>query len=72
LLGDLIPRVNRGKAFGALQFFTYLTQAFVYLLVGFLYSYIATWLPFVLFALMAIPLSLIVALKVSDIQVKER
>ena len=34
LLGDLIPRENRGKAVGCLQFFMYTTQAFAYLLVG--------------------------------------
>ena len=56
LLGDLIPRENRGKAVGCLQFFMYTTQAFAYLLVGFLYSYVATWLPFLLFAVVALPL----------------
>ena len=71
LLGDLIPRENRGKAFGCLQFFTYITQAFVYLLVGFFYAYIATWIPFVLFAAMALPLSLVVAFRVSDPKIKE-
>jgi DHA1 family tetracycline resistance protein-like MFS transporter len=71
LLGDLIPRANRGRAFGGLQFFTYIAQAFVYLLVGFLYSYIGTWVPFALFAAMALPLGLIVALKISDPKNKE-
>ena len=71
LLGDLIPRENRGKAFGCLQFFTYITQAFVYLLVGFFYTYIATWVPFVLFAAMAFPLSLVVAFGVSEPKIKQ-
>ena len=72
LLGDLIPRENRGKAVGCLQFFMYTTQAFAYLLVGFLYSYVATWLPFLLFAVVALPLGIIVALKISDPKIKER
>ncbi len=54
LLGDLIPREKRGKAIGCQQFFLYLTQAFAYLLVGFLYSYVATWVPFVLLAVAAV------------------
>jgi DHA1 family tetracycline resistance protein-like MFS transporter len=71
LLGDLIPREKRGKALGCLQFFMYITQAFAYLLVGFLYSYIATWVPFVLLAFAAFPLSLIVAIKISDPKIQE-
>lgn len=71
LLGDLIPREKRGKAIGCQQFFLYLTQAFTYLLVGFLYSYVATWVPFVLLAVAAAPLGLVVALKISDPKIKE-
>jgi MFS transporter, DHA1 family, tetracycline resistance protein len=71
LLGDFIPRENRGKALGCLQFFMYITQAFAYLLAGFLYSYVATWLPFVILAIAAIPLSLVVSLKISEPMVKE-
>jgi MFS family permease len=71
LLGDLIPREKRGKAVGCLQFFMYLTQAFAYLLVGFLYSYVATWLPFLLLAVIAVPLSFVVSLKISDPKIKE-
>jgi MFS family permease len=71
LLGDYVPRELRGKAVGFLQFFLYLTQAFVYLLVGFLYSYVAPWLPFVLLAAAAVPLGLVAVLKVSDPTVKE-
>lgn len=71
LLGDLIPRDLRGKAVGFLQFFLYLGQALVYLLVGFLYSYVAPWLPFVLLATAAVPLGLLVVFKISDPPVKE-
>jgi MFS transporter, DHA1 family, tetracycline resistance protein len=71
LLGDLIPREMRGKAVGFLQFFLYLTQAFTYLLAGFLYSYVATWLPFVLLAVAAVPFGLLAALKISEPKTKE-
>ncbi len=71
LLGDLVPRAMRGKAVGFLQFFLYLAQAFAYLLVGFLYSYVVSWLPFVLLAVSAVPFGLISAFKISEPKVKE-
>lgn len=71
LLGDLIPRELRGKAVGFLYFFLYLTQAFVYLLVGFLYSYVAPQLPFLLLAVTALPLALVVSLKIVEPKIKE-
>ncbi len=71
LLGDLVPREYRGKAVGSLQFFMYLAQAGTYLLVGFLYAYVAPWLPFVLLALAAVPLAFIVSRKISEPEVKE-
>jgi MFS family permease len=71
LLGDLVPRDLRGKAVGFLQFFLYLAQACVYLLVGFLYSYVAPWLPFVLLAAAAVPIGLVVVFKISEPKVKE-
>jgi len=71
ILGDLVPREHRGKAVGSLQFLMYLTQAFVYLLVGFLYSYVATWLPFLLLAAASVPLAIVVALKIPEPNAKE-
>ncbi|HKZ88164.1 MAG TPA: MFS transporter [Candidatus Bathyarchaeia archaeon] len=71
LLGDFIPRNLRGKAVGFLQFFLYLTQAFVYLGVGFLYSFVAPWLPFVLLAAAAVPLGVLTVLKISEPEVKQ-
>ena len=71
LLGDLIPRELRGKAFGFLHFSLFMTQAFVYLLVGFLYSYVAPQLPFVLLAVVAVPLALLLTFRVSEPDVKE-
>jgi MFS family permease len=71
LLGDLIPRELRGKAVGFLQFFLYVAQALVYLLVGFLYAYVSPQLPFLLFAAAAVPLGLAVVFKVHEPAVKE-
>ena len=71
LLGDLIPRDLRGKAVGFLQFFLYLAQAFAFLLVGFLYSYVTPWLPFVLLAVAAVPFGLLAVFKINDPKVKE-
>jgi len=71
LLGDFIPRDLRGKAVGFLQFFMYLTQALVYLLIGFLYSFVAPWLPFVLLAAAAVPLGILVVFRISEPEVKQ-
>jgi MFS transporter, DHA1 family, tetracycline resistance protein len=71
LLGDFVPREHRGKAVGSLQFFMYLAQALVYLLVGFLYSYVSPSLPFLLLAIVSVPLVLIVAWKIPEPKKKE-
>ncbi len=71
LLGDLVPRDLRGKAVGFLQFFLYIAQALTYLLLGFLYEYVAPWLPFVLLAAAAVPIGLLVVSKISDPERKE-
>jgi MFS family permease len=71
LLGDLVPRDLRGKAVGFLQFFLYLAQAIAYLIIGALYSYVATWLPFVLLAVAAVPIGLMVVFKISEPENKE-
>ena len=71
LLGDLVPRALRGNAVGSLQFFLYIGQACAFLLVGFLYAYVAPWLPFVLLAAATVPLGLVVALKIHEPKVQE-
>jgi MFS family permease len=71
MLGDLVPRDLRGKAVGFLQFFLYLAQAFAFLLVGFLYSYVTPWLPFVLLAVASVPFGLLTFFKITDASVKE-
>jgi MFS family permease len=71
LLGDLVPRELRGKAAGFLQFSLFLTQAFVYLLIGFLYSYVAPQLPFILLAAIAVTVAFLVVFKVKEPSVKE-
>jgi DHA1 family multidrug resistance protein-like MFS transporter len=71
ILGDLIPRELRGKAVGCIQFFMYLAQAFAYLLIGFLYSYVSPQLPFILLAVSVVPLALLVVYKVAEPSVKQ-
>ena len=71
ILGDLVPRELRGKAVGFIQFFMYIAQACVYLLVGFLYAYVSPQLPFLLLAATAVPLTLVVMLKITEPKVKE-
>ena len=71
LLSDLIPRGLRGKAIGCMQFFMYVVQAIVQVIVGFLYAFVAPQLPFILLAAVALPLSLMVMYKVSEPKVKE-
>ena len=71
ILGDLVPRELRGKAVGLIQFFMYLTQAVVYLLIGFLYAYVSPQLPFLLLAAAAVPLALLVVFRISEPEVKE-
>ncbi len=71
IMGDLIPRELRGKAVGFTQFFMYSAQALVYLLVGFLYAFVSPQLPFLLLAVTAVPLSLLVMFKVYEPKIKE-
>ena len=71
LLGDLIPRGLRGTVTGCMQFFMYLAQAFLQILIGFLYAFVSPQLPFLLLAVVAVPLALLVVYKVSEPSVKE-
>ena len=71
LMGDLIPRNLRGTATGCLQFFMFIMQAFLQVLVGLLYAFVSPQLPFLLLALTAIPLSVFVFWRVYEPIVKE-
>jgi len=71
MLGDLIPRGLRGTVAGCVSFFMYLVQAFLQLLIGFLYAFVSPQLPFLLLAAGAVPLCLLVVYKVSEPSVKE-
>ena len=71
LLGDLVPRGLRGTVAGCTSFFMYLAQAFLQLLIGFLYAFVSPQLPFLLLAAVAVPLALLVVFKVSEPTVKE-
>jgi MFS family permease len=71
LMGDMIPRNLRGTATGCIQFFMYLSQALLQVLVGFLYAFVSPQLPFLLLAAAAVPFAALVAFKVSEPTVKE-
>jgi len=71
LMGDLIPRGLRGTVTGCLQFFMFLMQAILQIIVGLLYAFVSPQLPFLLLASTAIPLSIFVFWKVYEPSVKE-
>jgi DHA1 family tetracycline resistance protein-like MFS transporter len=71
LMGDLTPRTLRGTVTGCLQFFMYIAQALLQVLVGFLYAFVSPQLPFLLLAASAIPLSIFVFFKISEPSFKE-
>ena len=71
LMGDLVPRGLRGTVTGCLQFFMFLMQAILQIIVGLLYAFVSPQLPFLLLAVTAIPLSMFVFWKVYEPSVKE-
>ena len=71
LMGDLVPRCLQGTATGCLQFFMFIAQALLLVMVGFMYVTISPQLPFLLIAATMIPISLFVYLKVHEPHVRE-
>jgi MFS family permease len=71
LMGDLVPRNLRGTATGCLQFFMFIMQAILQVLVGLIYVYISPQLPFLLLAATMLPLSLFVFWRVHEPKVRE-
>ena len=71
LMGDLVPRNLRGTATGCLQFFMFLMQAILQVLVGLIYVYVSPQLPFLLLAATMLPLSLFVFWRVHEPKVRE-
>jgi MFS family permease len=71
LMGDLIPRGLRGTATGCMQFFAFIMQGILLVLTGFLYAYVARWLPFVVLAVVMVPVAVLVFLRVHEPKVKE-
>ncbi len=71
LMGDLVPRNLRGTAQGCLQFFMFIMQAILLVVIGFLYAFISPKLPFLLLAAASIPLSLFVLWQVNEPANKE-
>jgi MFS family permease len=71
LMGDLVPRNLRGTATGCLQFFMFIAQAILLIVIGFLYAFISPQLPFLLLAAASIPLSIFVFWQVYEPTNKE-
>jgi len=71
LMGDLVPRGLRGTVNGCVQFFMFIVQAILQIVVGLLYAFVSPSLPFLLLAVAAIPLSIFVFWKVYDPSIKE-
>jgi DHA1 family multidrug resistance protein-like MFS transporter len=71
LMGDMIPRNLRGTANGCIQFFMYLAQGFLQVIIGFLYAFVSPQLPFLLLAAAAVPFAFLVAVKIVEPDVKE-
>jgi len=72
LMGDLVPRGLRGTVTGCLQFFMFIMQAILQVIVGLLYAFVSQQLPFLLLAVSAVPLSIFVFWKVYEPTIKER
>jgi MFS transporter, DHA1 family, tetracycline resistance protein len=71
LMGDLVPKNMRATATGCLQFFMFIMQAILLVIVGYLYSYVMPQLPFLLLASTALPLAVFVFLRVHEPTEKE-
>jgi len=72
LMGDLVPRGLRGTVTGCIQFFMFITQAVLQIVVGLLYAFVSPSLPFLLLAATAIPVSIFVYWRVYEPIVKEK
>ncbi len=72
LMGDLVPRGLRGTVMGCMQFFMFIMQAVLQIIVGLLYAFVSPSLPFLLLAVAAIPLSIFVYWRVYEPSVKEK
>jgi MFS family permease len=71
LMGDLVPKNIRGTATGCLQFFMFLMQAILQVIVGLIYVFVSPQLPFLLLAVTMIPLSIFVFCRVHEPTVRE-
>jgi MFS transporter, DHA1 family, tetracycline resistance protein len=71
LMGDLVPRGVRGTVTGCMQFFMFIMQAILQIIIGAIYAFVSPQLPFLLLAISAIPLSLFVLFKVYEPSIKE-
>jgi MFS family permease len=71
LMGDLVPKNLRGTATGCLQFFMFLMQAILQVIVGVIYVYVSPQLPFLLLATSMIPIAIFVFWRVHEPATRE-
>ncbi len=71
LMGDLVPKNLRGTVTGCLQFFMFIMQGIMQIIIGLIYVYVSPQLPFIIFALSMIPISIFVFKKIQEPKIRE-
>jgi MFS family permease len=71
MLGDLVPRNLRGTATGCLQFFMFIVQAIMQIMIGFIYVNLSPQVPFLLLAVSMVPIAVFVYWKVHEPEIRE-
>lgn len=71
LMGDLVPKNLRGTVTGCLQFFMFIMQGIMQIVIGLIYVYVSPQLPFIIFALSMIPISIFVFKKIQEPKIRE-
>lgn len=72
LFADLVPQAQRGKVTGSMNFFTYVFMAIGGAVGGLLYDIVSPQVPFIIMALLAVPATALVVLRVQEPKPEER
>ncbi|RLI14998.1 hypothetical protein DRO41_04860, partial [Candidatus Bathyarchaeota archaeon] len=72
LFADLVPRVQRGKVMGSMNFFSYIFMALGGIIGGVLYDRVSPQLPFLLIPFFMIPSILLIVFYVQEPKPEER
>ncbi len=71
LMGDLVPKNLRGTVTGCLQFFMFIMQGIMQIIIGVIYVYVSPQLPFIIFALSMAPISIFVYKRIQEPKKRE-